>query len=211
MQSSLYAKFLGKALSLDQAKLALAEAWRGLGDFTIADLPNGFYYIRCENQAMQSKLLCESPWRVAACILQLAPWRESFQPALEKLSSAIVWIQIFRLPMELWEGEILEMVASQFGRVLKVDEHTIDRSRAKFARVCVELDLNNPLLQGTWVKYGTSQSLSLFCMKNYMSFATNVVVWVMGKRTAFSPAVASMLTILCPLLPQKWRWCKLSQ
>lgn len=65
--------------------------------------------------------------------------------------------------------------------------------------------------KGTWVKYGTSQSLSLFCMKNYMSFATNVVVWVMGKRTAFSPVVANMLTILCPLLPQKWRWCKLSQ
>lgn len=29
--------------------------------------------------------------------------------------------------MELWGGEILEMVTSQFGPVLKVDEHIIDR------------------------------------------------------------------------------------
>lgn len=57
MQSSLYAKFLGKALPLDQAKLALTDAWRGLGNFTVADLPNGFYYIRCENQEMQNRLL----------------------------------------------------------------------------------------------------------------------------------------------------------
>lgn len=54
--------------------------------------------------------------------------------------------------MELWGGEILEAVASQFGHVLKVDPHTIDHSRVKFAWVCVELDLNKPLLQGTWVQ-----------------------------------------------------------
>lgn len=45
----------------------------------------------------------------------------------------------------------MEMVTSQFGRVLKVDNHTLDRSRAKFAHVCVDLDLNQPLQQGTWV------------------------------------------------------------
>lgn len=73
MQSSLYAKFLGKALPLDQAKLALADSWRGLGEFSVADLPNGFYYIRCESQEMQAKPLWDGPWMVAGRILQLAP------------------------------------------------------------------------------------------------------------------------------------------
>lgn len=67
----------------------------------------------------------------------------------------------------------MELVASQFGRVLKVDEHTIDRSRAKFARVCDEIDLNQPLQQGTWVKYGDHsvfvlvlyEKLHVFCYK----------------------------------------------
>lgn len=48
MQTSIYAKFLGKSLSLEQAKLAMEDAWRGLGNFSVADLPNGFYFIRCE-------------------------------------------------------------------------------------------------------------------------------------------------------------------
>ncbi|XP_039115860.1 uncharacterized protein LOC120251398 [Dioscorea cayenensis subsp. rotundata] len=149
MQSSLYAKFLRKALPLDQAKLALANAWRRLGDFSVANLPNGFYFISCETQEMQNKLLWDGPWSVAGRILQLAPWSGSFQPAFEKLSLAAVWIQIYHLPIELWSGEILEQVASQFGRVLKVDDHTIDRLRAKFARICVELDLEQPLQPGT--------------------------------------------------------------
>ncbi|KAM0943006.1 putative transcription factor interactor and regulator CCHC(Zn) family [Dioscorea sansibarensis] len=173
MQSSLYGKFLGKSLPLDQAKLALADVWRGLGSFTIADLPNGFYYIRCETQEMHNRLLWEGPWTVARRILQLSPWRESFQPAFEKLTVAAVWIQLYHLPIELWNGDILEMVAFQFGKVLKIDEHTLDCSRAKFARVCVELDLSQPLQQGTWVKYGEFavfvlvlyEKLPVFCYK----------------------------------------------
>ena len=57
MQSSSYAKFWGKSLSIDQTKLAFTDVWRGLGSFTVADLPNGFYYIRCEIQEIQNRLL----------------------------------------------------------------------------------------------------------------------------------------------------------
>lgn len=101
MMSSLYAKFLGKPVPLDQAKLALADAWRGLGSFIVADHPNGFYYINCESSDVQCHLLYNSPWTVAGRILQLSPWSESFQPAFENISTVAVWIQIFHLPMEL--------------------------------------------------------------------------------------------------------------
>lgn len=74
MQTSLYAKFLGKALPLDQAKLALADAWRGLGAFTVAGLLNDFYYINCESSDMHEHLLWDGPRSVAGYILQLSPW-----------------------------------------------------------------------------------------------------------------------------------------
>lgn len=84
MQTSLYAKFLGKALPLDQAKLALADAWRGIGSFTVADLPNGFYFIKCESSEMQDRLLWDGPWTVAGRILQLSPWFGEFPTSLWK-------------------------------------------------------------------------------------------------------------------------------
>lgn len=78
MQTSIYAKFLGKSLSLEQEKLDMADAWQGLGAFTVADLPNGFYYIRCKAQEMQNRLLWNGPWTVAGCILQLYLWSVTF-------------------------------------------------------------------------------------------------------------------------------------
>lgn len=145
MQYALYAKFLGKSLPLDQAKQALAEAWHNLGTFSITDLPNGFYFIRCDSLEMQAKLLWKGPWTVEWRILQISEWRESFQLAFKKLSFVAVWIQSHHVPMELWNGDVLETIASHFGRVLKIDEHTLKLTRSKNARICVEIDLDLPL------------------------------------------------------------------
>lgn len=114
-------------------------------------------------------------WPVVGCQTYFGtlPMVGEFQPTFEKLSTAAIWIQIYHLPMEPWGGEILEIMASQFGSVLKIDEDTFDCSRAKFARVCVDLDLEQPLQQGTWVKYGgfsvlilvLYEKLPVFCFR----------------------------------------------
>lgn len=82
---------------------------------------------------MQNHLLWERLWTMANKILQLSAWRETFQPSFEKLSTTVVWLQLHHFPMELWDGEILETISSQFGKALKVDEHTLNRFMAKFA------------------------------------------------------------------------------
>ncbi|XP_039129860.1 uncharacterized protein LOC120265977 isoform X4 [Dioscorea cayenensis subsp. rotundata] len=110
------------------------------------EMPCNLHY----TQNFLNRLLWDASWTVAGRILQLSPQQESFQLAFEKLSMVAFWIKIFHLSMELWGGDILEMVASQFGRVLKVDEHTLDYFRAKFARVCVEDDLSQPRQLSTW-------------------------------------------------------------
>ena len=40
---------------------------------------------------------------------------------------------------------MLEIIAMHLGRLLKVDNHTMNLTRAKFVRMCVELDLTKPL------------------------------------------------------------------
>lgn len=81
--------------------------------------------------------------------------------------------------MELWgrgggrEGGILKLVASQFRRVLKVNGHIMDCSRAKFVCIYVELDLEQPFQQGTSVNYGgysvfvlvLYEKLPIFCYR----------------------------------------------
>ena len=50
--------------------------------------------------------------------------------------------------MEYWEDETLEAIAEQFGRLLMIDDHTVNLTKAKFARICIEMDLSKPLKRG---------------------------------------------------------------
>lgn len=55
MQAALFRKFLGKAPPLEQVKLGLSYLWRNFGSLSVAEMPNGFFFIQCESVEMQSK------------------------------------------------------------------------------------------------------------------------------------------------------------
>lgn len=61
---------------------------------------------------------------ISGMVLQLTPWKNHFQPAFEKLHLAAVWVQLHHLLIEFWDAEVLEIIGEQFGRLLKVDDHT---------------------------------------------------------------------------------------
>lgn len=96
-------------------------------------------------------LLFEGPWIVNGSILQLAPWKPFFEPVFSKLSTVAKWVQLHNLPVDLQDGALLETIASSFGHLLKVDEYTTNLSQSKYAKICIEIDLNQPLKQGIWI------------------------------------------------------------
>ncbi|KAJ0967401.1 hypothetical protein J5N97_024318 [Dioscorea zingiberensis] len=136
-------------------------------------MPNGYFVICCSSTEMTEAILTDGPWTVNGMILHLIRWREHFQPSFEKLSSAILWVRLYQLPWEYWEKEPLESVAGKIGKVIKVDETTFIQDRAKFARLCIEIDLSQPLKRGVWVNSGRKrcfipilyERLPVFCYK----------------------------------------------
>lgn len=90
-------------------------------------------------------IMFNGPWTVNGLVLRLSMWHAFYQPIHAKLSTAAIWIQLHHLPVEFMEGEILETIVTHFARLLKIDYQTVNLSRAKYARVCVKLDLLRPL------------------------------------------------------------------
>lgn len=126
MKIFLYGKFLGKALPLNQVKAILYNLWRGMGSFFVANLLNGFYFIQCPSSDMVDSLLHEGPWTINGMVLQLIPWRLNFQASFEKLDTDALWIQFHHLLIEFWTIVLLESLSSQFGKVLKIDDHSLN-------------------------------------------------------------------------------------
>lgn len=102
--------------------------------------------------------------------LQLVSWQPFFEPTFTKLTKAMVWLQLHNLPMELWNGDSLETLTEPIGRHLKVDELTMTLARAKYMRVCLEIDLAQPLTRSFWVKDGKTMIFVMILYKHLPTF-----------------------------------------
>ncbi|XP_072993767.1 uncharacterized protein [Typha latifolia] len=148
---TLFGRFLGKGIPMVWLKTRLAMLWEGIEGFSISDMAEGYYVFRFEKQEDLDHVLTNGPWTVQGQVLNLIPWRNNFRPSPEAFTSAPVWIQLHNLPQEYWELEALIPVAAFFGKPLRVDETTLDHSRSRFARVCIEVDLSRPLKTAVWL------------------------------------------------------------
>jgi hypothetical protein len=73
-------------------------------------------------------------------------WTPNFHPNNATIEKAAVWVRIPDLPIEYYDAKILHFIGNRIGKTVKVDRNTLFQERGKYARVCVEVELNKPLL-----------------------------------------------------------------
>lgn len=62
------------------------------------------------------------------------------------MSLIVVWIHLCELPIELYDAEVLKQIGESIGKVLRIDSHTAMEARGKYARLCIQVDVNKPLV-----------------------------------------------------------------
>ncbi|CAL1391588.1 unnamed protein product [Linum trigynum] len=63
----------------------------------------------------------------------------------------IVWVQLPALKIHCHHKEVLTMLGNLIGRTIKLDYHTLNQERAKFARLAVEVDISKALVPRIWL------------------------------------------------------------
>lgn len=67
--NALYGKFLGRPLPLDIVTKVLLDRWKEWGKITIADIPNGYFLIRCDSQLALQNILFNGPRTINGLVL----------------------------------------------------------------------------------------------------------------------------------------------
>ncbi|GMY14701.1 hypothetical protein FCV25MIE_09940 [Fagus crenata] len=58
-----------------------------------------------------------------------------------------VWVRLPKLPIEYYDKESLLLIGHALGPVLCVDFNTASGARGRFAQLCIQLDLDKPLIK----------------------------------------------------------------
>lgn len=85
------------------------------------------------------------PWRVFGSYLMVQAWSSEFDPLRDDIVTTPVWMRLSNVPINFYHRSILMGIARGLGRPLRVDETNLKFERARFARICVKVNLAKPL------------------------------------------------------------------
>lgn len=92
----------------------------------------------------------------------------------------MVWLQLHNFPVELWDRDLLENITEPIGKLLKIDECTSSLSHTRFVRVCLEIDLAQPLKRGLWIEDGEARVFVMIVYERLPTFCFNCGLIVHG-------------------------------
>lgn len=138
-------KVLGRNVSIAVLNRKLRELWNPKGGMYVMDLPRQFFMIRFAEDEDHMTALTGGPWRAFGSYLMVKAWSPEFDPLRDEITTTPVWVRISNLPVNFYHRSILMGIAKGLGNPIKADATTLNFERARFARVCVEVNLKKPL------------------------------------------------------------------
>ncbi|XP_021863564.1 uncharacterized protein [Spinacia oleracea] len=146
--------------------------WRPKGNLEVIDLGNNVYLFRFSLADDYEKALLGEPWFILDHYLMITKWKPNFRPSTNPFESMTVWIRFPELPVEYYDKQALFEIAKVVGNPIRVDYATNNLTRARYARVCLDLDLSKSLVTSVWVvsqwqrvEYENIHSLCFSCGK----------------------------------------------
>ncbi|CAA7053602.1 unnamed protein product [Microthlaspi erraticum] len=138
-------KVLGRTVPIAVLSKKLKEMWRPKGVMKVLDLPRGFFMVRFGEEEEYLAALTGGPWKAFGSYLLVRAWSSDFDPLKDEIVTAPVWVRLSHLPVNFYHRAILMGIAKGLGKPLRVDPTTLNVERARFARICVEVNLRQPL------------------------------------------------------------------
>jgi hypothetical protein len=77
----------------------------------------------------------------------LKRWRVGFDPSQDYFRHRHLWVLLARLPLYLWNEKSLMAIGNTLGRFISLDSKLLTRPNKKMARLLVELDIHEGLLE----------------------------------------------------------------
>ncbi|KAL0287184.1 UNVERIFIED_CONTAM: hypothetical protein Scaly_2773100 [Sesamum calycinum] len=130
----------------------LAHGFRG--DFSVGAINARHFFIKFALEEDYTKLWIKSIWFVDGFPMRVFKWTPTFNPR-EESPIIPVWVRLPELPIQFLDREALFSIARLLGTPLRTDVSTATLVRPSVVRVCVEINLLEPLQTEIGLGFGT--------------------------------------------------------
>ncbi|XP_030922973.1 uncharacterized protein LOC115949842 [Quercus lobata] len=148
---ALIVKVYGRTVGYNFIHAKILSLWNPVGRIDCTDLGKDFFLVRFSIKEDLDAVLKNRSWFLGENFLSIRPWEPNFKPATMMVSSVAVWVRLNELPIEYYDFEALLIIGQAIGNVLRIDTHTVIRTRVRYARLCIQVDIKKPLANAVLV------------------------------------------------------------
>ncbi|CAN1179210.1 hypothetical protein LINPERHAP2_LOCUS34079 [Linum perenne] len=142
---ALVVKVLERSFSYPVIKRRLESLWARTGHIQVTDMSNAFYLVRFSDAEDYQKAAFGGPWKIFDYYITVARWSPEFNEEAP-IQKILTWVRLPKLPIHYFNLIAVERIGNHIGRTVRLDLATSEGARARYARLCVEVDLTKPLL-----------------------------------------------------------------
>nr|POE48959.1 uncharacterized protein CFP56_49423 [Quercus suber] len=124
----------------------MQDLWNPSGKLDCIDLGHDYFLIKFDILQDLHKVLKGGPWFIGQQFLAIHQWELEIKVSTALLSSVAVWIRLPEHPIEFYELSALLKIGQAIGPILHIDSHTSSNVKGRFARLCVQVNLDKPLI-----------------------------------------------------------------
>jgi len=146
-------KFIGFWPSEKDLTKWIQLRWKPKGHIDLKLGAKGFFTLIFANLEDKERSFEEGPYFMHNAGLFMRHWEDRYNPDAEKLLAAPIWVRLYGLPTEFWDPDILEGIGNSIGAFVKVAESTKRGKYTSYARICVYMNIAEPLPEYIEVEY----------------------------------------------------------
>ncbi|CAH1446566.1 unnamed protein product [Lactuca virosa] len=148
-ERTFYGYFIGKRLAFPLVRDRLQDLWKehGISDIFINN--DDMFFFKFDNDNGMNYVLQKGIWKINGIPLFLRKWDPDVFIEKPTHDRVPVWVNIFGIPLQLFNKDGLSLISSKLGKPLAVDSYTTTMceratGRAVFARILIEMSAQDP-------------------------------------------------------------------
>ncbi|CAI9105147.1 OLC1v1004006C1 [Oldenlandia corymbosa var. corymbosa] len=171
-ENVLIVKPMGLSLTLSQIRSRLYTLWYNTDGFAVMDIERDYVMVKFWNEKDAKSILQSGPWMLSNSYLHVQKWDRSFDAVTNKINRMVVWIRLPGLPVHYYNQSFLRRLGRLMGKVIHIDHQTAAKSRGKFARMTIEIDMEKPVctqfeMKGR-IQHVEYENMPFLCQTCYM-------------------------------------------
>ncbi|PPR93435.1 hypothetical protein GOBAR_AA27226 [Gossypium barbadense] len=136
-------KLFGRNIRYSALNNRISSVWYPSKPFHLMDIENGYFLAKFQSIDDFVKVLPQGPWMISGQYLTVQRWIKEFNPLQPYSSMVLAWIRLPGLPgLYWWNRQPSEII----GKVVWLDFNIDSRTRGRFARIAVYINLDKPLI-----------------------------------------------------------------